>query len=66
MLKRVISDRHPAAPWKRLLRKVVFSYEHVKTFTTLNEQQLPLRAAFHSSLSGETCSEDDRAYAQSV
>ena len=63
MLKRVISERHMAAPWKRL---GVFPYEHVKTFTTLDEQQLPLRAAVHSSLSGATCSEDDYAYAQSV
>ena len=66
MLERVIGERHPAAPWKRLLRKGVFPYEHVKTFATLDEQQLPPRAAFHSSLSGETCSEDDYGYAQSV
>ena len=66
MLKQVIGKRHPAAPWKRLLRKGVFLYEHVKTFATLDEQQLPPRAAFYSSLSGETCSEDDYVYAQSV
>ena len=41
-------------------------YEHVKTFATLNEQQLPPRAAFYSSLTGETCSENDFGYAHSV
>ena len=66
MLERVIGERHPAAPWKRFLRKGVFPYEHVKTFATLDEQQLPPRAAFYSSLTGETCSEDDYGYAQSV
>ena len=66
MLERVIGERHPAAPWKRLLRKGVFPYEHVKTSATLDEQQLPPRAAFHNSLSGETCSEGDYGYAQSV
>ena len=44
----------------------MFPYEHVKTFATLDEEQLPLRAAFNSTLSGETCSEDHYAYAQSV
>ena len=66
MLKRVIGERHPEAPWKRLLRKSAFPYEHVKTFAMLDEQQLPPCAAFHSSLSGETCSEDDYGYAQRV
>ena len=66
MLEQVIGDRHPAAPWKRLLSKSVFPYEHVKTVATLDEQQLPPRAAFHSSLRKETCSEDDYGYAQSV
>ena len=66
MLERVIGERHPAAPWKRLLRKGVFPYEHVKTFATLDEKQLPPRAAFHSSLSKETCFEDDYGYAQGV
>ena len=67
MLERVINDRHPAALWKqRLLRKNVVLYKHVKTFATLDELQLPPRAAIHSSLSGETCSKDDYAYAQNV
>ena len=66
MLERVIGERHPAAPWKRLLRKGVFPYEHVKNFATLDEQQLPPRVAFHSSLSGETCLKDDYGYAQSL
>ena len=66
MFERVIEERHPAVPWKGLLRKGVFPYEHVKTFATLDEQQLPLRAAFYSSLSGETCFEDDYGYAQGV
>ena len=66
MLERVISDRHPAAPLKRLLCKGVCPYVHVKTFTTLDEQQLPPRAKFHSSLNSETSSEDDYAYVQRV
>ena len=63
MLDRVVGERHPAAPWKRLLRKSVFPYVHIKTFTKLDEQQLPPRAVFHSLLSGDTCSEDDFGYA---
>ena len=66
MLERVIGQSHPAAPWKRLLRTGVFPYEDVRTFATLDKQQLPPRAAFHRSLSGETYSEDDYAYLQSV
>ena len=66
MLERVIVKHHPAAPWKRILRKGVFPYENVKTFATLDEQQLTPRAAFSSTLSGETCSEDDYGNAQSV
>ena len=59
MLKRLIGARYPAAPWNRLIRKAVFPYEHVNTFATLDEQLLPPRAAFHSTLTGEQCSEDD-------
>ena len=66
MLELVICERYPAAPWKRLLRYKVFPYEHVKTVATLDEQQLLPRAAFHSTLSGETCSVDDYGDAQSV
>ena len=44
----------------------MFSYEHVKTFATLHEQQLPPHEAFHSSLTGETFSEDDYGSPQSV
>ena len=44
----------------------MFSYEHVKTFATLDEQQLPPRAAIHSLLSKETCSENDYGNAQGV
>ena len=62
----MIGEGHSAAQWKRLFRKGVFLYENVKTFATLNEQQLPLRAAFYSSLTGETCSKDDYGYAQIV
>ena len=40
--------------------------EQVKTFATLDEQQLPLRAGFNSSLSSETCFEEDYDYSQSV
>ena len=41
-------------------------YEHVKTFATLNEQQLPPRVAFDSSISKETCAKNDYGYAQRV
>ena len=40
ILKRMIGERYPAAPWKRLIRKGVFPYEHVNTFARLDEQQL--------------------------
>ena len=66
MLERVIGERNPAAPWKRFIRKGVFPFEHVKTFSTLDKQQLPSRAAFDSSLNCETDFENDYEYAQSV
>ena len=66
ILERMIKERRPAAPWKRLLLKDVFSYEHVKTFATLDEQQMPRRAVFFSSLTSETCSKNDYGYPQSV
>ena len=65
MLMRLICARYPTGPWKQLICKGLFPYEHVNTFATLDEQQLPQRTNFNSTLSGDQCSEDDYGYANS-
>ncbi|XP_071444738.1 uncharacterized protein [Hetaerina americana] len=47
-------------------RKGVFPYEYVDSLSKLNEPFLPPKETFFSSLTGETVSDSDYAFAQSV
>ena len=49
-----------------LRRKGVFPYEYIDSVDQLNEEPLPPKAAFYSSLTGSDISEEDYEHAQAV
>ena len=61
-----VNTLHPGVDSKLLLRKGVFPYEYLESFDKFNDQQLPPREAFFSSLRGEECKQEDYDYAQQV
>jgi len=65
-LQMLISRQYPACDPNLLLRKGVFPYEYLDLIQKLQENSLPTRESFYSSLSGQECSEDDYRYAQQV
>ena len=65
-LESLMSIRYPIADFKLLLRTGVFSYEYLVLFNKFNDQALPNREEFFSTLRGEQCSAEDYDYAQRV
>ncbi|GBN27496.1 hypothetical protein AVEN_67556-1 [Araneus ventricosus] len=49
-----------------LLKKGIYPYEYMSSFSKFEETQLPPRSAFHSSLTNEGISEADYEHAQNV
>ena len=49
-----------------LLRKGVYPYEYVSDFSKLEEEKLPPREQFYSSLTGETITNEEYQHAQTV
>jgi len=49
-----------------LMKKGVYPYEYIDSLERMKETELPSRAAFYSSLSGKTISEQDYSHAQEV
>ena len=66
LLKSIMSTRYPNTDYKLLLRKGVFPYEYLNSFERFNDNQLPQRVNFFSTLRGEECSQEDYDYAQRV
>ena len=48
------------------MRKRVFCYDYVDSFSRLDEKALPQRAAFFNKLGGVECSEVDSGHAQLI
>ena len=65
-LQSLMITRYPASDYKLLLRKGVFLYEYLDSFDKFEDDELPLREEFVSTLRGEECSQEDYNYAQSV
>lgn len=65
-LQPVIDHFGPNKPTDLLLRKGVFPYEYIDDWAKLDEDHLPPREAFFSTLKQEECSEEDYAHAQRV
>jgi hypothetical protein len=65
-LQSQMTSRYPNADFKLLLRKGVFPYEYLSSFDRFNDNELPPREAFFSTLRGEECVQADYDYAQLV
>ena len=65
-LESLMSSRYPGTDFKLLLRKGVFPNEYLDSFVKFDDDELPLREEFFSTLRSEECSAEDYDYAQSV
>ena len=61
-----MSTRYPGTDFKPFIRRVVFSYEYLDSFVKFDDQEVPLRKEFFSTLRGEECFANDYDYAQKV
>jgi hypothetical protein len=66
LLKSIMDTRYPNTDYKLLLRKGVFPYKYLNSFERFNDNQLPQRVSFFSTLRGEECLQEDYDYAPRV
>ena len=64
---KILSDTFPNPLECDLVRqKGIYPYEHMKTFESFQELELPAKEAFHSSLTGKDITDAEYAHAQRV